>query len=259
MTLEVKKEDQSVSHRAAAAAMLAAAGIAIARDASADIFDAMTELTTVRYLDLISGQTKSVSWAEEHMKTDPNYAILRKVKVPFGWNGKVMVDAFSGKLTSGKRPLGLSYPGPKGRPVAYFVFDTQGENSIRMIERLKPLLNDIDIQFFPVPYLNWRSGPQAAQILTAKEPWRVLERHILRFNDPETRGIAVNRNYPFADAVNLVWLNGKMYRYSGGRDVPFGVYQIGPNRYVPFDASLSSEELRTILRKYDSLYYPPRK
>ena len=259
MTLEKKNEDQSVSRRTAAAVMLAAAGIAIARDASADIFGSVSELSTVRYSRLLSGQVGSVSWAEEHIKTDPHYAILRKVKVPFGWNGSMMVDVFSGKLSLGKPPLGFSYPGPKGRPVAYFVFDTQGEYSFQMIERLKPLLNDIDIQFFPVPYLNWRSAPQAARILTASEPWRVLESHLLRFSDLKTRGLSVDRNEPYADAVKKVWQNGKLYRVVGGRDVPFGVFKSGPNRYVPFDASLTAEELRTILQKPDSPYYAPRK
>ena len=45
----------------------------------------------------------------------------------------------------------------------------------------------------------------------------------------------------------------------GGRDVPFGVFKSGPNRYVPFDGSLTEEDLRTVLRKGDSPYYSPRK
>lgn len=137
--------------------------------------------------------------------------------IPFGWNGKKMIDAFSGQvpmLQQGSR--GFSYPGPEGRPVAYFVFDTQGENSIRMIERLKPLLNDIDIHFYPVAYLNWRSGPQGAQILGAAEPWRALDHHIVRFSDPGTRGLRVSRTGDRPAMESAVWANGKVTARSEG-------------------------------------------
>ena len=100
--------------------------------------------------------------------------------IPFGWNGKKMIDAFSGQvpmLQQGSR--GFSYPGPEGRPVAYFVFDTQGENSIRMIERLKPLLHDIDIHFYPVAYLNRPSGGADTRgggtVAGARSPHRSLQ------------------------------------------------------------------------------------
>ena len=177
--------------------------------------------------------------------------------IPFGWNGKKMIDAFSGQvpmLQQGSR--GFSYPGPEGRPVAYFVFDTQGENSIRMIERLKPLLNDIDIHFYPVAYLNWRSGPQGAQILGAAEPWRALDHHIVRFSDPGT-----SREPDGGQARDGIRGLGERegYREVGGRDVPFGVFKSGPNRYVPFDGSLTEEDLRTVLRKGESPYYAPLK
>lgn len=141
--------------------------------------------------------------------------------IPFGWNGKKMIDAFSGlvpMLQQGSR--GFSYPGPEGRPVAYFVFDTQGENSIRMIERLKPLLNDIDIHFYPVAYLNWRSGPQGAQILGAAEPWRALDHHIVRFSDPGTRGLRVSRTGDRPAMESAVWANGKVTARSEGATSP---------------------------------------
>ncbi len=259
MTEEEKTEERSVSRRMAAGTVLAAAaGFAIAKEAAAS--QLATGSSVVPYSELIDGALESASWAEAHTRADPHYAILKKVMIPFGWNGKKMIEALSGEvpmLRQGSR--GFSYPGPEGRPVAYFVFDTQGANSIRMIERLKPLLNDIDIQFFPVPYLNWRSGPQVALILGAAEPWRALDRHIVSFSDPETRGLPVNRTGERPAMESAVWANGKVSREVGGRDVPFGVFKSGPNRYVPFDGSLTEEDLRTVLRKGDSPYYSPRK
>ena len=259
MMEEKKQEERGVSRRMAAGTVLAAAaGLVIAKDAAAG--QLATGSSVVPYAELIDGALESASWAEAHTRADPHYAILKKVMIPFGWNGKKMIDAVSGQvpmLQQGSR--GFSYPGPEGRPVAYFVFDTQGENSIRMIERLKPLLHDIDIHFYPVAYLNWRSGPQGAQILGAAEPWRALDHHIVRFSDPETRGLRVSRTGDRPAMESAVWANGKVYREVGGRDVPFGVFKSGPNRYVPFNGSLTEEDFRTVLRKGDSPYYSPRK
>lgn len=174
MMEEEKTEERSVSRRMAAGTVLAvAAGFAIAKEAAAS--QLATGSSVVPYAELIDGALESASWAQAHTRADPHYEILKKVMIPFGWNGKKMIEALSGEvpmLRQGSR--GFSYPGPERRPVAYFVFDTQGENSIRMIERLKPLLNEIDIRFYPVAYLNWRSGPQGALILGAAEPWRAL-------------------------------------------------------------------------------------
>lgn len=96
--------------------LAAAAGLVIAKDAAAS--QLATGSSVVPYAELIDGAAGNpASWAEAHTRRHPHYAILKKVMIPFGWNGKKMIDAFSGQvpmLQQGSR--GFSYPGPEGRP-----------------------------------------------------------------------------------------------------------------------------------------------
>lgn len=95
MMEEKKQEERGVSRRMAAGTVLAAAaGLVIAKDAAAS--QLATGSSVVPYAKLIDGALESASWAEAHTRADPHYAILKKVMIPFGWNGKKMIDAFSG-------------------------------------------------------------------------------------------------------------------------------------------------------------------
>lgn len=160
--------------------------------------------------------------------------------VPSIWDGKKMYDSFL------KDGTGFSFPHKEGAPVAVVAFDTQCPDCMRLLSRLKPLLNDVDVKFYPISYMNIHSEPQASTILTAKKPYEEFEAQHEHFKDPDFRGIHYDISKLPDDVRNKVWTNTKLHRRSGCRAVPYGVFKNSNGEYIPFDENLTTDELRKV-------------
>ena len=77
--------------------------------------------------------------------------------VPSIWDGKKMYDSFL------KDGTGFSFPHKPNAPVAVVAFDTQCPDCMRLFTRIKPLLNDVDVIFYPISFMNIHSEPQGTQ------------------------------------------------------------------------------------------------
>ena len=64
--------------------------------------------------------------------------------VPSIWDGKKMYDSFL------KDGTGFSFPHKPNAPVAVVAFDTQCPDCMRLLTRIKPLLNDVGVIFYPI-------------------------------------------------------------------------------------------------------------
>ena len=168
-------------------------------------------------------------------------SLAAPAKVPVIWDGQKMYDTFA------KDGTGFSAPGPDGRKKAFVAFDTQCPDCIRLMDRIAPLYDQIEVVYFPIAFMNEQSVPQAAMILSDKNPFKKLEEHHAHFRDPGFRGLQYGdvNNFPL-ELRNKVWLNAKLHRRSGCRAVPYGVFKNSKGEYVPFDENLSTKELAEI-------------
>ena len=160
--------------------------------------------------------------------------------VPSIWDGKKMYDSFL------KDGTGFSFPHKPNAPVAVVAFDTQCPDCMRLLTRIKPLLNDVDVIFYPISYMNIHSEPQATTILMSKDPCKTFEEQHEHFKDPDFRGIRYDVSKLPEDLRNKVWTNTKLHRRSGCRAVPYGVFKNSKGEYVPFDENLTTEELKKV-------------
>jgi len=103
--------------------------------------------------------------------------------VPSIWDGKKMYDSFL------KDGTGFSFPHKPNAPVAVVAFDTQCPDCMRLFTRIKPLLNDVDVIFYPISFMNIHSEPQGTTILMSKDPAKTFEEQHEHFKDPDFRGI----------------------------------------------------------------------
>ena len=160
--------------------------------------------------------------------------------VPPIWDGQKMYE------TLAKDGTGFSNPGKAGRPKAFVFFDTQCSDCIRLMDRLHPIMDRVEIVFFPIAYMNPHSDPQATLILTSKDPMAKLQEQHDHFKDPDFRGIRYDITTLPMDVRQKVWTNTKLHRRSGCRAVPYGVYKNSKGEYVPFDENLNTDELATL-------------
>ena len=145
-----------------------------------------------------------------------------------------------------KDGTGFSFPHKPNAPVAVVAFDTQCPDCMRLLTRIKPLLNDVDVIFYPISYMNIHSEPQATTILMSKDPCKTFEEQHEHFKDPDFRGIRYDVSKLPEDLRNKVWTNTKLHRRSGCRAVPYGVFKNSKGEYVPFDENLTTEELKKV-------------
>ena len=89
--------------------------------------------------------------------------------VPSIWDGKKMYDSFL------KDGTGFSFPHKPNAPVAVVAFDTQCPDCMRLFTRIKPLLNDVDVIFYPISFMNIHSEPQGTTILMSRIRQRLLK------------------------------------------------------------------------------------
>lgn len=160
--------------------------------------------------------------------------------VPPIWDGQKMYETLL------KDGTGFSNPGKPGRPQAFVFFDTQCSDCIRLMDRLSPIMDRVEIVFFPIAYMNPHSDPQATVILTSNNPMEMLQQQHDHFRDPDFRGIRYDITTLPMDVRQKVWTNTKLHRRSGCRAVPYGVYKNSKGEYVPFDENLNTDELATL-------------
>ena len=157
--------------------------------------------------------------------------------VPVIWDGKKMWETFE------KDATGFAFPSKKGSPKAYVAFDPQCPDCIRLFERVKPILDRVNLLWCPVAFLNIHSDPQGAMMLMDKDPAaKFMEQHD-HFRDPDFRGFRYDITKIPEEVRNKVWQNTKLHRRSGCRAVPYGVYKNKKGEYVPFDENLRTSEL----------------
>lgn len=160
--------------------------------------------------------------------------------VPVIWDGKKMWETFE------KDATGFAFPSVKGSPKAYVAFDSQCPDCIRLFERIKPILNRVNLIWCPVAFLNIHSDPQGALMLIDQDPAaKFMEQHD-HFRDSGFRGFRYDITKIPEDVRNKVWTNTKLHRRCGCRAVPYGVYRNTKGQYIPFDENLSTLELSAL-------------
>lgn len=161
-------------------------------------------------------------------------------KVPVIWDGKAMYETFT------KDGVGFSFPGPAGRPKVHVAFDPQCPDCIRFHDRIKPLLDKVEVVYYPVAMLNIHSEPQGALMLSSPEPWKVFEEHHEKFRDPDFRGVRYDLSKLSDKVRNDVWTNTKLHRRCGCRAIPFGVFKNSKGEFIALDENLLTSELAQI-------------
>lgn len=169
----------------------------------------------------------------------PGRAFAAPANVPVIWDGKKMYETFAAQAT------GFSYPGPAGRPKAYVAFDPQCPDCMRLMERIRPLYDKVDVVWCPISFLSIHSEPQGSTILASAEPWKTLDEQHEHFRDA-FRGIHYDLAKLPEDLRNKVWTNTKLHRRAGCRAVPFGVFKNAKGEYLPFDENLTTAELAAL-------------
>ena len=160
--------------------------------------------------------------------------------VPVIWDGKKMWETFE------KDATGFAFPSVKGSPKAYVAFDSQCPDCIRLFERIKPILNRVNLIWCPVAFLNIHSDPQGTLMLIDQDPAaKFMEQHD-HFRDSGFRGFRYDITKIPEDVRNKVWTNTKLHRRCGCRAVPYGVYRNTKGQYIPFDENLSTLELSAL-------------
>lgn len=167
-------------------------------------------------------------------------ALAAPAKVPSIWEGEKM---YTSMLKDG---TGFATPGPKGRKVAHVFFDPQCPDCIRLMERLEPLKDKVEVIYYPIAYLNRHSEPQSATMLMAKDPYAVLVEHHENFRNPDFRGIRYDVSKLDDKIRDKVWINTKLHRRCGCRAVPYGVFKNSKGEYLPFDENLLTDELANL-------------
>ncbi len=167
-------------------------------------------------------------------------AAAKPASVPVIWDGKKMYETFE------KSATGFSNPGPAGRPKAYVAFDSQCPDCMKFFERIRPIIDQVEIVFCPISFLNIHSEPQGTTMLAAKDPYAVFLSHHEHFRDADFRGIRYDVAKLDPALRDKVWTNTKLHRRSGCRAVPYGVFKNPAGEYVPLDENLTTEELAAV-------------
>ena len=78
----------------------------------------------------------------------PGAVAAKPANVPVIWDGKKMWETFE------KDGTGFSFPHKPGSPKAYVTFDTQCPDCIRFYDNIAPLLDNINLVWCPIAFLN---------------------------------------------------------------------------------------------------------
>ncbi|MBQ8829138.1 MAG: hypothetical protein IJ022_03490 [Burkholderiaceae bacterium] len=147
-----------------------------------------------------------------------------------------------------KNGYGFSNQHRKENPQVVFVIDTQCPWCTKLIQAIKPLLNQIKVVWYPVAVLNDDSVTQGALILSASNPWKKLLQHEQLFKSKEHRGLPINDLVVSKENRQKVWNNSKIFRRAGGIVVPLGVFKDPSGKFIPIRSGITTDELRTIFQ-----------
>lgn len=161
-------------------------------------------------------------------------------EVPTDWDAEHMYTEFM------ESAEGVHFPGPAGRPMAFIVFDTQCSYCLRLLDQTMPLKDKIDFVWVPVAVLNPHSEPQGAAILSSLNRVEMFERHHAQFSNQPVRGIDTeNMIIPF-DKRQAVWTNTRIFRLTGGREVPFGVMKDKDGNFHPILSGMKTTDIEKL-------------
>ena len=144
--------------------------------------------------------------------------------------------------------FGISNPNiGKDKPVVVIVSDTQCPWCSKLWNAAKPLQNQVNFIWFPIPVLRDLSIDQAALILSSEEPWDAMQHHEDHFKDKDFRvinpvGTTVDKKYR-----DEVWTNAKIARWSGLTTVPLGVFKNSSGKYIPIPSGTDTEHIKKIV------------
>lgn len=145
---------------------------------------------------------------------------------------------------------GFGIKNPKAAPdlpTVVIVSDTQCPWCSKLWNDTKPLQNQINFIWFPIPVLRDLSVSQGALILGSPDPWQMLEEHEKHFKDSDCRGLNPQGKEILQKDRDKVWTNAKIARWSGLTSVPLGVFKNRQGKYIPIFSGTKTEELRGII------------
>lgn len=132
-------------------------------------------------------------------------------------------------------------------PQVVAVFDPQCYWSNNFWKTSRLLENDVHFIWYPVCVSADYSTAQAASILAAADPWSVFCEHEESFADPDFCGIHAE-DYPATqEDRNRVWNNARIFRKSGGTQVPLGIFRKPDGTFVPLFGDNTAEEMRRVI------------
>jgi thiol:disulfide interchange protein DsbG len=143
-----------------------------------------------------------------------------------------------------------------GRLTVYVAFDPQCPDCIAFWKEARPLADQVRFVWLPIAVLNPFSEPQGAAMLSAANPLAAMDRHAELFgNTPR----AANHSGLVRDSALLpageltalpmaaresVWTNSRIFRRTGGRSVPLGVFVDSKGEVQVIPDTVSTAELR---------------
>lgn len=137
-------------------------------------------------------------------------------------------------------------PGVKAPITVYIAFDPQCPACEQLWQATKPLADKVRFVWLPVAVLNPHSEPQGAAIISAPDPAAMMERHEAAFRNVHRGLVTEGMVIPFA-AREDVWSNSRIFRRTGGRSVPWGVFNSAKGEFGVITDAVKTEELKRIL------------
>lgn len=156
------------------------------------------------------------------------------------------LDALYERITI--RGVGFRKPGAgEENPRILVVFDPRCSWSHEFWRTSKILEDEIDFVWYPVCVTADLSTAQAASILAAESPWKLMQEHQEAFADPDFCGIRPEEHPAEQVYRDQVWENARIFRKAGGTSVPLAVWRSPEGRFVPFFGDSSAADIRTAL------------
>ena len=173
-------------------------------------------------------------------KKVPSQTYKEKPLIPTDWDAHEMYTEYLAK------GIGVEFPGPESRPMAFIAFDTQCSWCMRLMDQCRPLQQYINFVWMPVAVLNPHSELQGAAILSSLDRAQMLERHEAQFGNEGIRGLNTESMVVPWASREAVWTNTRIFRRSAARVVPFGVMKDANGEYKPIYSGMKTKELAAL-------------
>lgn len=173
-------------------------------------------------------------------KKTPTQTYKEKPVIPTDWDPFEMYTEFMSK------GVGVEFPGPDNRPMAFIAFDPQCSWCMRLMNQTRPLQQYINFVWMPVAVLNPHSELQGAAILSSLDRALMLERHEAQFGNEGVRGLNTETMVVPWAAREAVWSNTRIFRRSAARLVPFGVMKDANGEYQAILPGMKTKELAAL-------------